>query len=66
MRMRLRPQRGEKILHFPSGLTVQLLDVVEKDYVRVIFPLGKMEAVKKETLNLPIIDTQYYERITDV
>lgn len=63
MRMRLKPVRGEKILHLPTGLTVTLLDVVEKEFVKAIFPTGKIDAVRKDSLNLPIINTQNYEKL---
>lgn len=63
MRMRLKPIRGEKILHLPTGLTVTLLETVEKDYVKAIFPTGKINAVRKDTLNLPIINTHNYEKL---
>lgn len=63
MRMRLKPIRGEKVLYLPAGVTVTLLEEVGEESVKVIFPLGKIDAVRKDQLNLPIIDTKYYEKL---
>lgn len=40
-----------------------LLEEVGEESVKVIFPLGKIDAVRKDQLNLPIIDTKYYEKL---
>lgn len=61
--MRQKPIRGQKVLHRPTGQTVILLDVVEKDYVKAIFPTGLIDAVRKDSLDLAIIDTVAYEKI---
>lgn len=65
MRMRLKPVRGEKVLCLSLGQNVVLLDVIGKDSVRCIMPLGNLSSILKADLNLPIIDTQFYEKIPD-
>jgi hypothetical protein len=63
MLMRKKPVRGEKVMFVPSQFQVTLLEVVEKDFVKAIFPDGKIQAVAKTTLALPIIDTRAYEKL---
>lgn len=63
MRMRLKPIRGEKVLCFSLGSNVTLLEPIGPDHVKVILPLGNLDTVKKEDLNLPVIDTKFYEKI---
>lgn len=66
MKMRKRPVRGEKVMYLPGNCVVTLLEVVEKDFVKAIFPSGKINAVAKSQLALPIIDTRAYEKFQEV
>lgn len=63
----MKPVRGEKVLYFPAGVNVTILEAVGKDSVKVIMPpYGMLQTVLKTELNLPVIDTQFYEKIADV
>lgn len=64
MRMRLRPRRGERLITLGGG-EVTVVEVLEKDFVKVYGAEGKIFSVPKKGLNLPVIDTRDYERIPD-
>ncbi len=61
MRMRKRPQRGENYFLEEDGVVVTILTERKNDSVAD----GKLSVVKKSKLNLPIIDTAYYEKLTN-
>ena len=62
MLMRKRPIRGEKYVLSSEGVEVTILEEGADDCVRVILPSGKVAVLAKENLNLPVIDTSYYEK----
>lgn len=65
MRMRKRPLRGEKY-HLSSGQEVTFVEVLGNglgDKVSVIGVSGRLESVDIKDLDLPVIDTKYYERL---
>lgn len=61
--MRKLPIRGEKYRLGLSGDTVTVVEIAVKDFVQVILPNGKIAAVDKAHLDLPIIDTKAYEKL---
>lgn len=65
MKMRLKPIRGSRAIYLPTNQEVVLLDVVEQNMVKAIFPNDKIQAVPKAELNLHVIDTRSYEKIVD-
>ncbi len=65
MRMRKRPQRGENYFLEEDGVVVTILTERKNDSVECITADGKLSVVKKSKLNLPIIDTAYYEKLTN-
>jgi hypothetical protein len=60
--MRKRPIRGE-IIRMADGTDVTILEEIEKDFFKVILPDGKLTAVPKGILDLPIIETKAYEKV---
>lgn len=62
MLMRKKSIRGET-RHLLDGTPVITLEVHEKDFVKVILPDGKINAVAKTALDLPLIDTKNYEKV---
>lgn len=62
MKMAWKPKHGEK---FKWGVEeVTILRQINKNDVNVIFANGKLGVVAKKELNLPIIDTADYEKIS--
>lgn len=46
-----------------DGIVVTILEEIEKDFVTVILPNGKISSVRKGNLDLEIIDTKFYEKV---
>lgn len=65
MLMRKIPLRGEKLRLATDGTLVTILEMFGKDRVNVILPNGNLAAVLKNDLDLPTINTSYYEKIRD-
>ncbi len=63
MIMQKRPIRGEKYV-IPSVGEVIYLDDKKDGNVEVILDNGKMTLIQKSLLDLPKIDTAFYEKIT--
>ncbi len=64
MLMRKRPERGEKIL-LRDKTEVIALEPVGKEHIRVILPDGTLHSFHKDDIDLPIINTKYYEKIDE-
>lgn len=62
MRMRLKCHRGEKIISLRTGGRVTVLDW-NSDTVKVLNENDKLEVVHKSELDLPVINTQDYEKL---
>jgi hypothetical protein len=60
--MRLRPLRGEKHT-LVDGTLVTTLEPLPKGFIEVVMPNGKITTVPKSTLDLPVIDTRFYEKL---
>ena len=67
MKMRYRPLRGQEF-DLKDGRVVKVVEVLEEgrgQMVSVVLPNGKLTAVHKNELDLKIIDTKDYEKITE-
>jgi hypothetical protein len=64
MLMRKKPLRGEKYRLYDDTL-VTILEERGKDFVTILLPTGKIDAVHKKELGLPIINTKYYEKLSE-
>lgn len=64
MLMRKKPQRGEK-LSLKDGRQVIFLEVYGTGMAKVILPDGNISSFAKDYIDLPIINTAYYEKIRE-
>lgn len=64
MKMRRKAMRGESY-KTQDGTEYRVLESFER-LVRCIDPAGKIVQVAKDDLDLPVIDTAFYERIHDL
>lgn len=63
MLMRKRPLRGETYFIETEGMVVTVLIEKPGSMVEVILPSGKLSIVPKVALNLPTINTEFYEKL---
>ncbi len=62
MLMRKRPLRGEKVV-LKDGSQGIALEPDGKEHFMVLMPNGKIGSILKEDIELPIINTKFYEKI---
>lgn len=65
MLMRKKPERGEKIM-LRDKTEVVALEPEGKDHIKVIMPDGGIRSYHKEDIDLPVINTKYYEKISEL
>lgn len=57
--------RGEKVKTL-DGMEYTFIEYMPNGYAKIMTDYGKLVAIPKANLDIPIIDTEFYERVNDL